>query len=156
MVLKDETIDKTILNVKGLDYLDKQTLINVSDKPWFRSYARQSREALSKILKKVKKGIRKGGYTYFGKPVEEPRGYLKPKPKKEKGKKKPTEKKKRAGKKKAEKPVSPKTKSRMESAKRKYPDATKYEWQHGVNSKASQKYRQAHNRPAKYEGRIKG
>ena len=114
----------------------------------------KSKESLKKIAKKVKQGIKKGGYTYVGKPIEEPRGFLKPKQKKEK--KKPTEKKKRTGKKKTEKPVSAKTQKRVESAKRKYPDATKYELQHGVNSKASQKYRQAHNRPIKYEGRIRG
>ena len=162
MVLKDSTIDKEVeLIGKNLSSKDKQTLLNVSDKAWFRSYARKSKDNLKKLAKKVKQGIKKGGYTYVGKAIEEPRGFIKPKVKK--GKKKPTKKKIPISKKKIQMPkkkivkqVTPKVKTRMESAKRKYPDATKFELQHGVNSKASQKYRQTHNRPAKYEGRIKG
>lgn len=157
MVLKDSTIDETVKNAgKNLSSDNRQTLINVSDKAWFRSYARKSKDALKKILQKVKKGIKHGRYTYVSKPIEEPRGFQLPKQKK-----KPTKPKKKKEKqikkpKRIQKPVSEKTKKRMESAKQKYPDATRFELQHGVNSKASQKYRQQHDRPKKYEGRIKG
>lgn len=49
---------------------------------------------------------------------------------------------------------SPKVQKRLKSASKKYPDASDYEKRHGVNSKASQKYRLNNGRSRYYEGRI--
>ena len=52
------------------------------------------------------------------------------------------------------KTTSEKTISRVSSAHIKYPDASKYELQHGVNSIASQNYRERNGKSRIYEGRI--
>lgn len=48
------------------------------------------------------------------------------------------------------------TYERIKAAHKQYPDATKYELVHGVNSKASQKYRLEHGLKQEYTGRVKG
>lgn len=161
-MLRDSQINKTIKdNLSGLSKDQQKALLTVKDKAWFKSYARKSEKNLQKILKKVKKGIKHGQFTYHARPKEEKekeRGFQKPKVKKGKKKvSKPVKKEKRAVKKtEKQRTYVPKTKQRVEKAQQKYPDATNYELRHGVNSKASQEYRLRHDRPAKYEGRIKG
>lgn len=46
---------------------------------------------------------------------------------------------------------SPKVVKRLQSASKKYPNATPYELRHGVNSKASQEYRLRHGKGLNYE-----
>lgn len=53
--------------------------------------------------------------------------------------------------KKESKPKTPKVQKRLESARKKYPNASTYELHHGVNSKASQEYRLRHGGSRFYE-----
>ena len=144
MTLNDDTIDNKIKNTKGLDDKEKQTLINVSDKSWFRSYARKSKSALSKILKKVKEGIKHGRYTYVSLPAEQPQGIELPKVKKKETSKKKTAKKKTTSKKKKQSTVkSPKRKT-TKKEKSDYKGYSKTEIREGVRSKRAKAYRKKH------------
>jgi hypothetical protein len=50
--------------------------------------------------------------------------------------------------------IAPNRRAKFIAAHKKYPDATWYELDVGVNSKKSQQYRIKHSRPEQYEGRI--
>jgi hypothetical protein len=52
------------------------------------------------------------------------------------------------------KKIKPSRRQKFIKAHKKYPDATWYELDQGINSKKSKVYRMKHSRPEQYEGRI--
>lgn len=101
--INNEMIDKKIQSSgKGLNEQQKLILEKVSEKTWFRQYAKKSKDNLNKIVEKVKDGIKHGKYTYETKLIDNaPKDFIMPKPKKKTTvKKKTTGKKKATGKKK--------------------------------------------------------
>lgn len=150
MTLKDTTIDERIQSVKGLSPDEKQTLINVSEKSWFRSYARKSKAQLDKILRKVKKGIKHGQYTYTSASIEsEPQGMVLPKVKKGKGSKKSKKPSKDyqtvAGSTKKSKSKKQRKEREQKKQVKEYKGYSKYEIHEGVKSKRAKEYRRKHN-----------
>ena len=166
--LEQNEIDVLVYRkTEGMSKRDAHILRAVSEETWFRQYASKSKKQTDKLIKKVKDGIKHGKYgdSYADKPLTGGFDFIKPTPKG----KEVTKKKKKVAKKGKKKNVTtpketsdkgrkytPQTKSRVESARLKYPDASNFELRHGVNSKASQEYRVRNNRPKKYEGRIIG
>lgn len=146
-----DEIEKYVSNQKGLNDKQRAILKEKSDQTWFRQYAKKSKDQLIKITKTVKKQIKqnKGGYFKDSRnPQDDKRGFILPK---KKGVDKKEVKNMYS---KVKKPISRKnekerkytetTKKRVDSARKKYPNASNYELRHGVNSKASQEYRIRH------------
>lgn len=143
---------------------DKQMSLfkHITDQTWARQYMRGSKSQLKKLTSKIKKGIKHGKYGSGLSPAKgETNGKILPKVKR-KGKKKSTKKVAKTsmtGQKivpqktetKPKKQVSAKTETRIVRAAQKYPKASKYELQHGVNSAASMKYREKHGLPKSYK-----
>jgi hypothetical protein len=102
-MVSNKDIDNTVKrNMKGMSNFQKKRFSDVTDSAWFRSYARNSKEKLNKIIKKVKGGVKHGKYGRGSSPTEElPRGWKKPTPKKAKKEKK-NQRKERAQKKKSD------------------------------------------------------
>lgn len=152
-LLSDKTIDNKIkLEMQNLSGNKREQFKKISEQAWFRSYARKSKEQLAKITKKVKAGIKHKKYNTSQNMIlaEEEKQFEKPKIKKEKEIKK--EHQKIFEKLKTTK--SKTNKQKLMTAPKKYPDASYYEILHGINSKASQKYRIRHGETKEYTGRI--
>lgn len=146
-----DEIEKYVSNQKGLNDKQRAILKEKSEQTWFRQYAKKSKDQLIKITKTVKKQIKqnKGGYFKDSRnPKDDNRGFIQPKKKgvnKKEVKNMYAKVKKPAIKKnEKERHYTESTKKRVESARKKYPNATNYELRHGVNSKASQEYRLRH------------
>lgn len=155
--INEDEYNKIISNhIKTLGNKEqKSTFKTISEQGWFKSYALKSQSQLRKITEKVKKGIRHGQFTYGSNKG----GGQQPDKNKEKRKTIPKKTKNEKENDKIIKNATNKTKSKTNKAKlikghEKYPDATKYELVHGVNSIASQKYRLRHGKNREYTGKI--
>lgn len=171
MSVKSSEIDKAVKRASKNLSRDKQTeLFNQTDKVWFRQYAKKSKEQLSKILKKVKKGVMAGKYKSpknieDGDEDKEHYGFEMPKQKKEiKKKKKSVEKKKKEPVEKKKKLVKKKVKlTRAEKVKkaqiiRRAPSGRVYsatELREGVGSKRAIAYRKSKNIDVKDFSKIR-
>ncbi|MDD2208255.1 MAG: hypothetical protein PHU45_02750 [Bacilli bacterium] len=147
-----EAISKAL---KNLNVKDKNLFKTLSKQGWFKSYGLKSKSQLRKITAKVKKGIKHGQFSYGnnkigGKQPDETKGKRKTVPKKEK----PEIKKEKVIQEKIKKSKSKTNVQKLKAGSKKYPDASYYEILHGINSKASQSYRQRHGKNKEYSGRI--
>jgi hypothetical protein len=151
--LADDELDFILAQTHFKDSTKQEKWNDVSNQTWFRQYAKKSKDNLRRIRAKVKKGIIHDKFNTSPKLGEEPnRGFEMPKQKKSKGKVKPVvHKNPKTTLLKAERKYTPETKKRVESASKKYPNASNYELRHGVNSKASQSYRVRHGFSKEYK-----
>jgi hypothetical protein len=143
--LKNSEIDSAVIRAQAdLSLSQGRQLNKISDKTWFRQYAKQSKENLKKILKKVKKGLKHGDYTYASKPEFDERGFIEPKVKK--GKKVKKAQKKEVVPKKQEKKqkLTRKEREQVKRTVRRAPSGRVYsptEIREGVGSKRAQEWR---------------
>ncbi len=154
--INEKEYQESIKNaLKTLNKNDKKIFETISKQGWFKSYGLKSKSQLQKITSKVKKGIKHGQFSYGnnkagGKQPDETKGKRKAIPKK--GKEETKRQKEIEQKIKASK--SKTNIQKLKTGSKKYPDASSYELVHGVNSKASQSYRERHGQNKEYTGRI--
>lgn len=138
-----------IRGIQVIYKVDKQKAIEIYEK-----HNLESKKSFTRLKKNVIKGI-KDAYPKH-KVFTTKSGKHKPPKIKTKTQKKRqlTTKKTKKGEKEKLRKYTPKTASRVVHASNKYPDASNYELRHGVNSKASQNYRERHGMKREYTGRI--
>lgn len=91
--LSNKELNDELKNVSFRSKEKQNIFEQISEQTWFRQYAKGSKDACKKIIKKVKKGINHGKYTYAIKEIEsDVRGTTKEKKQKVKPKQKITKK----------------------------------------------------------------
>ena len=154
--VREEEIDILVYQKsEGLTDLQIEKFKEITDRTSWRQYVKKSKKALNKSINAVRKNIKKA-YPPTG---IDKRGFVLPEQKGKKGKGKKEGKKKskmieykpKYKKTDKERKYTKETKSRVEKALAKYPNASNYELRHGVNSKASQEYRLRHGMERDYK-----
>jgi ketol-acid reductoisomerase len=134
MVTDKEINSEVKKRMNGLTKFQQNKFKQVSETVWFKNYAKNSKEKLSKLIKKIKSGVKHGKY---GRDTEQRekvmRGWKKPTPKQAKKEKKQRRKEKETEKKEKD-PYAP--------SGREYSDTENHE---GRGSKRARAYRERHN-----------
>lgn len=146
--LTNKELDAELQKVKFRSKKGKAIFDQITKQTWFRQYARGSNDAKNKIIKKVRKGINHGKYTYMSREDYEKE--------ESQGKEKLTKQQKKSQKKgkqviqkqqKTQKKVERKQREKIKINERKAPSGRKYsstEIHEGIHSKRAKEYRKKH------------